>query len=81
MSIDGVSPTNNHAERSLRMLVIWRKKYMQTTSELGQLFVSRTASVNMTCLLQDKNSFNFFHSIMQHYFAGTEIYPESLIQY
>lgn len=41
LEIDGVEPTNNHAERSLRPLVIWRKKYFCTRSDYGSEFVAR----------------------------------------
>ena len=40
-AIDGVEPTNNHAERILRMGVLWRKNAFGCQSEAG-LPVRRT---------------------------------------
>jgi transposase len=68
---EGVEPTNNHAERCLRKNVIWRKKYFETKSEMGSLFVSRTASIIMTCRLQMKNASEHLTSIIKSYFSKT----------
>ena len=68
-----VEPTNNHAERSLRPLVIWRKKYFFTRSDYGSEYVARTASINITCRLQDKSSFNVLCQLMQNHFSKKEV--------
>lgn len=65
---DNIEPTNNHAERCLRKNVIWRKKYFGTQSEMGNLFVSRTASIIMTCRLQMKNASEYLASVLKNYF-------------
>lgn len=70
LEVDGVEPTNNHAERSLRHLVIWRKKYFCTRSNYGSEYVARSASINTTCKLQGKSSFNFMCRLLQSYFSG-----------
>ena len=70
LEIEHVEPTNNHAERSLRPLVIWRKKYFCTRSDYGTEFVARTASIHMTCKLQGKSSFQFLSTLMQNYFSN-----------
>jgi len=49
---DDLEPTNNHVERCLRHLVIWRKKYFSTQSVYGSEYVARTASLIMTAKLQ-----------------------------
>jgi transposase len=69
---DNVDPTNNHAERSLRHFVIWRKKYFCTRSDYGSEFVARSASLATTCKLQNKNPFQTLSMIVQNYFAGLE---------
>jgi transposase len=69
---EGVEPTNNHAERCLRKNVIWRKKYFGTQSEMGNLFVSRTASIIMTCRLQIKNASEYLASVIKCHFSKTE---------
>jgi transposase len=68
---DGVEPTNNHAERCLRKSVIWRKKYFGTKSEMGDLFVSRTASVVMSCRLLRKSYSEYLTNVIKSYFAKT----------
>jgi transposase len=73
LETENVEPTNNHAERSLRPSVIWRKKYFCTRSDYGTEFVARSASVNVTCKLQGKSSFDFLSPLMQNYFAKKEL--------
>jgi transposase len=68
---DNVEPTNNHAERSLRPSVIWRKKYFCTRSDYGTEYVARSASLNVTSKLQKKSPFNFLCTLLQNYFAQT----------
>jgi transposase len=65
-----VEPTNNHAERSLRHSVIWRKKYFFTRSDYGTEYVARSASLNVTCKLQKKSSFTFLCTLLQNHFSG-----------
>lgn len=47
--VEGVEPTNNHAERALRHGVIYRKLSGGTDSEAGSRFVERMLSVVATC--------------------------------
>jgi transposase len=70
LEVDNIEPTNNHAERSLRPLVIWRKKYFCTRSDYGTEYVARSASINATCKLQKKSSFNFLCELLQNHFSG-----------
>jgi transposase len=44
----GVEPTNNHAERELRRLVMWRQRCFGTQSDRGQRFVERMMTVTHT---------------------------------
>lgn len=76
LDTDNVEPTNNHAERSLRPSVIWRKKYFCTRSDYGTEYVARSASINMTCRLQKKSSFEFLSILMKNYFSNlnTSVY-------
>lgn len=69
---DSVEPTNNHAERSLRPLVIWRKKYFCTRSDYGSEFVARSGSIITTCKLNGKSSFEFLTTLMGNYFSGKQ---------
>jgi len=75
LSIENIEPTNNHAERSLRHAVIWRKKYFCTHSDYGSEFVARTMSVIMTCKLQSKSSFEFICQALKNHFLKTTAPP------
>jgi len=72
LETESVEPTNNHAERSLRPFVIWRKKYFCTRSDYGTEFVARSASIGMTCKLQGKSSFEFLSMLLKDYFSGKQ---------
>jgi transposase len=48
VDIEGVEPTNNHAERSLRPAVIWRRISFGSQTQAGSLFVSRMLTVVTT---------------------------------
>jgi transposase len=69
LEVENIEPTNNHAERSLRPLVIWRKKYFCTRSDYGSEFVARSASIITTCKLNGKSSFAFLTTLVGNYFA------------
>jgi transposase len=55
VQVEGVEPTNNAAERSLRPGVLWRKGSFGTQSEEGSRFVESMMTV-MTTLRQQKRS-------------------------
>jgi transposase len=79
LETDNVEPTNNHAERSLRPSVIWRKKYFCTRSDYGTEYVARSASINMTCKLRKKSAFNFLCELLQNHFSGISTSALTLI--
>jgi transposase len=79
LEIDGVEPTNNHAERSLRPLVIWRKKYFCTRSDYGSEFVARSASLITTCKLNGKSSFQFLTTLVTNHFSAKQTSVRLLI--
>ena len=54
-SAPGVQPTNNHAERSLRGAVIYRKLSLGSQSEDGEQRVARLLSASTTCRLQHRS--------------------------
>ncbi|MGX6643087.1 IS66 family transposase [Legionella pneumophila] len=68
--IQGVEPTNNHAERCLRPAVIWRKKSFGTRSDYGTDYVAKTMSFILTCKLQARNSFEFLKESMTALFEN-----------
>ena len=53
--VEGIEPTNNEAERSLRHAVLYRKTSGGTDSESGSRFVERILSVVATCRQQKIN--------------------------
>ena len=57
--MDGVEPTNNHAERVLRMGVLWRKNAFGCQSESGCRFVERILTVVQTLRLQKRSVLEF----------------------
>jgi transposase len=79
LEVDGVEPTNNHAERSLRPYVIWRKKYFCTRSDYGSEFIARIASIITTCKLNGKSSFEFLATLLDNHFSGKQTSAQLLI--
>ena len=55
VQVDGVEPTNNAAERSLRPGVLWRKGSFGTQSEEGSRFVESMMTVVTTLKQQQRN--------------------------
>jgi len=51
----GVQPTNNHAERSLRAAVIYRKLSLGSQSQQGEKRIARLLSASITCRLQHRS--------------------------
>ena len=47
--VEGLEPTNNASERSLRGAVLWRKVSFGTQSERGSRFVASILTVLMSC--------------------------------
>ena len=73
----GVEPTNNHAERTLRGFVIWRKTSFGTQSARGSRYIERIMTVAASCRLQGRNVLDFLtQAIQARWGQGT---PPSLI--
>jgi len=53
--VEGIEPTNNAAERSVRHAVQWRKTSYGTDSQAGGQFVARILSVVATCRQQGRH--------------------------
>ncbi len=66
-SIEGVEPTNNHAERILRSGVLWRKNAFGCHSAAGCRFVERTLTIVQTLRLQKRPVLNYlYRAIVAH---------------
>ena len=59
LNVNGVDPTNNAAERSLRHAVIWRKLSFGTQSPAGSRFVETLLTTIETCRQKDRSVFEF----------------------
>jgi len=57
--VPGVTPSNNHAERSLRGAVIYRKISLGSQSEEGEKRTARLLSASITCRLQTRSLFDY----------------------
>jgi len=72
LDVEGVEPTNNAAERSLRHAVIWRKLSFGTQSAGGSRFVETLLSVIETCRQQERDVFDFVtQSVTAHFHRQT----------
>ena len=70
VSVNGMEPTNNMAERSLRSLVLWRKKSYGTRSSKGQRYVERISSAVETLKKNGKNVLAFLEGSVRDFFRG-----------
>jgi len=63
ITAEGVEPTNNAAERSLRGPVIHRKLSHGTRSDRGERFVERALSASVTCRLQHRSLYAYLSQL------------------
>jgi transposase len=75
--VEGVEPTNNHAERVLRMGVLWRKNAFGCHSESGCRFVERILTVVQTLRLQKRSVLDFLEESVIAHRSGTT--PPALV--
>jgi transposase len=68
----GVEPTNNRAERSLRFAVMWRKGSGGTDSEAGNHWVERTLSLRQTCRQLGQSTFGVLVDAVTSFFQGRQ---------
>ena len=67
---EGVEPTNNAGERSLRHAVIWRKLSFGTQSAGGSRFVETMLTVIETCRQQGRHLLSFVTAAVHAHLAG-----------
>ena len=70
VTVEGVEPTNNAAERSLRGPVIYRKLSHGTQSEDGEHFIERALSASVTCRLQGRSLFAYLRELLTAHARG-----------
>ena len=56
INFEGVEPTNNRAERALRIAVQWRKVCFGNRSASGEIATARLLTVTQTCKMQGRNA-------------------------
>ena len=64
VTVEGVEPTNNAAERSLRGPVIHRKLSHGTRTRDGERFIERALSASVTSRLQHRSLFNYLNELL-----------------
>jgi transposase len=67
---EGVEPTNNAAERSLRGPVIHRKLSHGTRTDDGERFIERALSASVTCRLQKRSLFAYLTNLLTAHAHG-----------
>jgi len=63
VTVPGVAPTNNAAERAIRPAVLWRKGSFGSHSEAGAAFAARLLSVAATCRQQDRSPLAYLTAV------------------
>ncbi len=70
VTVEGVEPTNNPAERALRAAVIHRKVSLGTQSQNGERFAERALSAAATCRLQHRSLFTYLSDLIPAHNPG-----------
>lgn len=65
--VEGVEPTNNHAERILRPCVLWRKSSFGHQSRQGKEFAERMMTVSQTLKLRKERPLDFLYNAIVKY--------------
>ena len=71
--VDGVEPTNNHAERCLRPAVMWRKRSFGNHSEEGCRFTERLLTAVQTLKLQKRPVLGYLKSAVLSHREGRPV--------
>jgi len=70
VTVEGVEPTNNAAERALRGPVISRKLSHGTRTDAGERFIERALSASVTCRLQGRSLFAYLRELLSAHARG-----------
>ena len=70
VTVPGVEPTNNSAERALRGPVIHRKLSHGSRSDDGERFIERALSASVTCRLQSRSLFAYLRELLTAHARG-----------
>ena len=72
-AVEGVEPTNNHAERMLRPSVLWRKRCFGNQSDEGCRFAERIMTVVQTLRLRQHPVLAYLHAAIAAHRAGAPV--------
>jgi transposase len=75
--VEGIEPTNNRGERTIRHPVLWRKTSLGTDSEAGSRFVERILTTVVTLRLQKRNVLEYIAKACSDALHGVK--PASLL--
>jgi transposase len=70
VTVDGIEPTNNPAERALRAPVIHRKVSLGSQSQNGERFAERALSAAGTCRIQHRSLFTYLSELLAAHTRG-----------
>ena len=70
LEVEGIEPTNNTAERTLRPAVIYRKLSFGTQSAAGSRYLERILTISESCRLQNRNAYEYLVNAMQAKFSN-----------
>jgi transposase len=70
--VEGVEPTNNHAERVQRRAVLWRRRSFGCQSASGCRFVERILTVVQTLRLQQRSVLRFLYEAICAHRSGCQ---------
>ena len=76
LKYEGVEPTNNIAERTIRPTVQWRKICFGSQSDTGERFTERMLSIVGTCRLHGVNPYHFLTKVIHTSFSGKCSLPD-----
>ena len=77
VDIEGVEPTNNFAEQTIRPYVLWRKKSFGSQSERGNRYIERMCTTVASCRQQSRNVLDFLTKALQAHLEHSK-YPSLL---
>ena len=79
LEIPGVEPTNNSAERALRIAVQWRKVSFGNRSANGELATARLLTATQTCKIQQRSALDYLTEAVRCHRRGLPA-PSLLLQ-
>jgi len=65
ITVEGVEPTNNAAERAIRPAVLWRRTSFGAQSQAGSVFVARMLTVVTTLHSQNRNVLEYLSKLVR----------------